>query len=101
MQLPDSLIEHCQRTQALRDGIKALPERCQAMVRMLFFETPARPYRDVAQALGVATGSIGFMRMTMPGSTSVGARKGRAVSVAVATRVKPARAAGSRAPSRA
>jgi RNA polymerase sigma factor (sigma-70 family) len=61
--LPDSLIEHCQRTQALRDGIASLPERCQAMVRMLFFETPARPYREVAQALGVATGSIGFMRM--------------------------------------
>jgi RNA polymerase sigma factor (sigma-70 family) len=61
--LPDSLIEQCERTQALRDGIEALPERCQAMVRMLFFETPARPYRDVAQALGVATGSIGFMRM--------------------------------------
>jgi RNA polymerase sigma factor (sigma-70 family) len=62
-QLPDSLIEHCQRTQALRDGIEGLPERCQAMVRMLFFESPARPYKEVAQALGVATGSIGFMRM--------------------------------------
>ena len=61
--LPDSLIEHCQRTQALRDGIEGLSERCQAMVRMLFFETPARPYKDVAQALGVATGSIGFMRI--------------------------------------
>lgn len=61
--LPDSLIEHCQRTQALRDGIEGLPERCRAMVRMLFFETPARPYKDVAQALGVATGSIGFLRM--------------------------------------
>jgi DNA-directed RNA polymerase specialized sigma24 family protein len=32
------------------------------MVRMLFFETPPRPYRDVAAALGVATGSIGFLR---------------------------------------
>jgi RNA polymerase sigma factor (sigma-70 family) len=62
-ELPDSLIEHCQQTQALRDGIEGLPERCQAMVRMLFFETPARPYKEVAQALGVATGSIGFMRM--------------------------------------
>ena len=62
-ELPDSLIEHWQQTQALRDGIEGLPERCQAMVRMLFFETPARPYKEVAQALGVATGSIGFMRM--------------------------------------
>jgi hypothetical protein len=32
------------------------------MVHMLFFETPARPYKDVASALGVATGSIGFLR---------------------------------------
>jgi RNA polymerase sigma factor (sigma-70 family) len=61
--LPDSLIEHCQRAQALRDGIEALPDRCQAMVRMLFFETPARPYKEVATTLGVAIGSIGFMRM--------------------------------------
>ena len=62
-ELPDSVIEHYQRTQALRDGIEALPDRCRSMVRMLFFETPARPYKDVAQALGVATGSIGFLRM--------------------------------------
>jgi len=62
-ELPDSLIESCQRAQALRDGIEELPDRCRAMVRMLFFETPARPYKDVAQALGVATGSIGFLRM--------------------------------------
>jgi RNA polymerase sigma factor (sigma-70 family) len=62
-ELPDTVIEHCQRTQALRDAIETIPERCQAMVRMLFFETPARPYREVAQALGVATGSIGFLRM--------------------------------------
>jgi RNA polymerase sigma factor (sigma-70 family) len=62
-ELPDSLIEHYQQTQALRDGIEALPDRCRAMVRMLFFETPARPYKEVAQALGVATGSIGFLRM--------------------------------------
>jgi RNA polymerase sigma factor (sigma-70 family) len=60
--LPDSIIEECQRAQALRDGIDALPDRCRDMVRMLFFETPPRPYRDVAQALGVATGSIGFLR---------------------------------------
>jgi RNA polymerase sigma factor (sigma-70 family) len=62
-ELPDSLIDHCQRMQAIRDGIEALSERCQAMVRMLFFETPARPYKEVARALGVATGSIGFLRM--------------------------------------
>ena len=60
--LPDAVIERYQHEQMLRDGIEALPERCRAMVKMLFFETPARPYREVAQQLGVATGSIGFLR---------------------------------------
>jgi RNA polymerase sigma factor (sigma-70 family) len=60
--LPDTVIEQLERTQALREGIDGLPERCRTMVRMLFFETPARSYRDVAAALGVATGSIGFLR---------------------------------------
>jgi RNA polymerase sigma factor (sigma-70 family) len=60
--LPDAVIEQVQRAQALRDGIDALSDRCRDMVRMLFFETPPRPYRDVARELGVATGSIGFLR---------------------------------------
>jgi len=60
--MPDALIQELQQTQALRDAIDALPDRCRQMVRMLFFETPPRPYRDVASELGVATGSIGFLR---------------------------------------
>jgi len=31
------------------------------MVRMLFFETPPRPYEEVANELDLATGSIGFI----------------------------------------
>lgn len=60
--LPDALIEQTQRTQALRDGIEGLSERCRTMIQMLFFESPARSYRDVAGTLGVALGSIGFLR---------------------------------------
>jgi RNA polymerase sigma factor (sigma-70 family) len=60
--MPDALIREVQQTQALRDAVGALSDRCQRMVQMLFFETPARPYKDVASALGVATGSIGFLR---------------------------------------
>ena len=60
--IPDALIREVQQAQALRDAVAALSDRCQRMVRMLFFETPARPYKDVASALGVATGSIGFLR---------------------------------------
>ena len=60
--MPDAFIRDVQQTQALRDAVAGLSDRCQQMVQMLFFETPARPYKDVASALGVATGSIGFLR---------------------------------------
>ena len=60
--MPDALIRDVQQTQAVRDAVAGLSDRCQRMVQMLFFETPARPYKDVASALGVATGSIGFLR---------------------------------------
>ena len=39
-----------------------LPPRCRQLIHMLFFEEPARPYQEVAEALGIATGSIGFIR---------------------------------------
>jgi DNA-directed RNA polymerase specialized sigma24 family protein len=39
-----------------------MPERCERMIQMLFFETPSRPYEEVAQELGLAIGSIGFIR---------------------------------------
>jgi len=29
---------------------------------MLFFEGSARPYQEIAKELGIATGSIGFIR---------------------------------------
>jgi RNA polymerase sigma factor (sigma-70 family) len=60
--MPDALIRELQQTQSLRDAVGGLSDRCQRMVKMLFFETPARPYKDVAAELGVATGSIGFLR---------------------------------------
>jgi DNA-directed RNA polymerase specialized sigma24 family protein len=31
-------------------------------VELLFFETPSRPYSEVAAELGLAVGSIGFTR---------------------------------------
>jgi RNA polymerase sigma factor (sigma-70 family) len=60
--MPDALIREVQQTQAMRDAVSALSDRCRQMVQMLFFETPPRPYKDVASRLGVATGSIGFLR---------------------------------------
>jgi RNA polymerase sigma factor (sigma-70 family) len=48
--------------QTLRNAILEMPARCERMIRMLFYETPTRPYHEIAQELGVATGSIGFIR---------------------------------------
>ncbi len=60
--LPEEMLYQLQREQGVRDAIISLPPRCGRMVRMLFFESPARPYQEVAKELGIATGSIGFIR---------------------------------------
>lgn len=48
--------------QSLREAISGIPPRCQKLVGMLFFEEPPRPYNEIARILGIATGSIGFIR---------------------------------------
>ena len=58
----EAILREAEDEQKLRKAIDALPPRCQELVRMLFFEEPARPYNEVARALGIATGSIGFIR---------------------------------------
>ncbi len=58
----DVVLEHAQREQTLRECVGRLPERCRRLVQMLFFEQPPRPYLDVARELGLAEGSIGFIR---------------------------------------
>jgi RNA polymerase sigma factor (sigma-70 family) len=55
-------IGQVEREQMLRDAIARLPARCQEMIRMLFYQEPQVSYREVAQRLGLATGSIGFIR---------------------------------------
>ena len=60
--MPDTFITDLQKTQAVRDAVAALSGRCRQMVQMLFFEDTPRPYREVAAELGVAVGSIGFLR---------------------------------------
>jgi len=60
--VPQGLIVQLQREQIVRDAISELPERCERMIRMLFFENPPRAYQAVAKELGLATGSIGFIR---------------------------------------
>ena len=58
---PD-LIAEVEREQQLREAVAALPPRCQEMIRLLFYHQPPLSYREVAARLGLATGSIGFVR---------------------------------------
>ena len=60
--IAESLIQQTQEEQMLRDAVAQLSPQCQRLVQLLFFETPARPYHEVAAELGLAVGSIGFTR---------------------------------------
>jgi RNA polymerase sigma factor (sigma-70 family) len=57
-----SFIEGLEREQSVREAVSRLNPRCQELVRLLFFEQPAVPYKEVAARLGLSTGSIGFIR---------------------------------------
>jgi RNA polymerase sigma factor (sigma-70 family) len=59
---PADLIAQVEREQQLREAVAALPARCQEMIRLLFYQQPPLSYREVAARLGLATGSIGFVR---------------------------------------
>jgi len=58
----DVIVEEVENEQILRDSIAEVGGRCMEMIRMLFFENPPRAYADIARELGLATGSIGFIR---------------------------------------
>ena len=60
--IAEALVQQTQEEQILRDAMAALSPQCRRLVELLFFETPARPYREVAAELGLAVGSIGFTR---------------------------------------
>jgi len=60
--LPPGVHAELEREQRLRMALTRVPERCRRLVLMLFFEDPPRPYAEVAKELGLAEGSIGFIR---------------------------------------
>jgi len=60
--LPPELMQEVQREQMMREAFAKLQPRCAQMMRLLFYEDPPLPYTEVAQRLGLATGSIGFIR---------------------------------------
>jgi RNA polymerase sigma factor (sigma-70 family) len=60
--IPDEMLARTRGEQMLREAVVALSPRCRQLIEMLFFESPARPYQEVARSLGLATGSIAFIR---------------------------------------
>jgi len=60
--LPEGLLSQFEQDQHIRTAVRELSPRCRELVECLFFELPARPYQEVARKLGLATGSLGFIR---------------------------------------
>jgi len=58
----EAILREAEEEQDLRQAIAELPPRCRELVQLLFYEEPARPYQEIAASLGIATGSIGFIR---------------------------------------
>lgn len=56
------VLDEVEREQTVRAAVERLPERARQLVTLLFFTTPPMPYAEVARRLGLATGSIGFIR---------------------------------------
>jgi RNA polymerase sigma factor (sigma-70 family) len=60
--IAESLVQQTHEEQTLREAMASLEAKCRRLIELLFFETPSRPYAEVAQALGLAVGTIGSAR---------------------------------------
>jgi len=60
--IAESLIQQTHEEQTLREAMASLEAKCRRLIELLFFETPSRPYAEVAQTLGLAVGTIGSTR---------------------------------------
>ena len=58
----ETLLRQTQEEQMLREAVSGLSPQCRRLVETLFFEDEARPYNEIAAELGLAVGSIGFIR---------------------------------------
>jgi RNA polymerase sigma factor (sigma-70 family) len=58
----EEILREAEEEQGLRRAMAELTPRCRQLVQMLFYDEPARPYQEIAETLGIAVGSIGFIR---------------------------------------
>jgi RNA polymerase sigma factor (sigma-70 family) len=59
---PEALYHDAVRQQIVREALIAIPQRCRKLIHMLFFENSPLSYSQIATSLGLATGSLGFIR---------------------------------------
>jgi RNA polymerase sigma factor (sigma-70 family) len=57
----DSALDRVREGERLRRALESLGEPCHGLLAGLFAD-PARPYRELARALGLAVGSLGALR---------------------------------------
>jgi RNA polymerase sigma factor (sigma-70 family) len=62
-QTPHDVLYQVEREQIVREALSELSPRCRRLIQFLFFEDPAVSYEEAAKSLGLAKGSIGFIRM--------------------------------------
>jgi RNA polymerase sigma factor (sigma-70 family) len=61
-EIPEGRFQELEREEAVRTALRSIGPRCHQLVEMLFFESPSRPYDEIAKTLALATGSIGAIR---------------------------------------
>ncbi len=60
--LPEEALERLDRDQKIRLAIHSLQPECRELLARLFLSDPPRLYREIAEELGMAIGSIGSLR---------------------------------------
>ena len=60
--LAEDVLAQLGEEQGLRDAVRTLSPQCRELVHMLFFDDPPRSYTEAARTLGLAGGSIPFLR---------------------------------------
>jgi RNA polymerase sigma factor (sigma-70 family) len=58
----DVALERLERAQEVREALGSLSERCQSLLKALYYERDEPDYRRVAEQLGMPVGSVGPTR---------------------------------------
>jgi RNA polymerase sigma factor (sigma-70 family) len=60
--LPDEILLQLEEQHRVRRALAGLDERCQRLLKMLFYQAEAPPYAEIAASLGIPEGSVGPTR---------------------------------------